>query len=203
MAGGTLASAALAAVAATRPASRATVRMVPSVGLLTARYAALAASSNAPASSAGVSELLPSTARAKPRKICERMTPELPRAPMRLPCDASLAILLTSAACDSFTSSTADCTVSSILVPVLAAQELGEAAAQAAPGHAADAVAAHRRVAGDRGDGGRKHLDAAPLAGLDEGGCGSGGHSKAHGTIHVRTQASVRCCALISSRKVP
>src|SRR4029077_17177680 len=66
----------------------------------------------------GVSELLPSTARAKPRKIWDRMTPELPRAPMRLPCDASLAILLTSAAFDSFTSSTADCSVSSMLVPV-------------------------------------------------------------------------------------
>ena len=78
----------------------------------------MAASSNAAASSAGVSELLPSTARAKPRKIWDRITPELPRAPMRLPCEASLAILLTSAAFDSFTSSTADCRVSSMFVPV-------------------------------------------------------------------------------------
>src|SRR5436309_5303789 len=115
---GTVASGPLAAVAAARPASRATVRIVPSVGLFTARYAALAASSNAAASSAGVSELLPSTARAKPRKIWERITPELPRAPIRLPWDASLAILLTSVAFDSLTSSTADCRVSSMLVPV-------------------------------------------------------------------------------------
>src|SRR3989442_15605883 len=105
---GTVASGLLAAVAAARPASRATVRMVPSVGLFTARYAAFAASSNAAASSPGVSELLPSTARAKPRKIWDRITPELPRAPIRLPCEASLAILLTSAALDSLTSSTAD-----------------------------------------------------------------------------------------------
>src|SRR5437879_3364813 len=115
---GTVASTSLAAAAAARPASRATVRMVPSVGLLTARYAALAASSKASASSLGVSELLPSTALAKPRKICDRITPELPRAPIRLPCEANLAILLTSAAFDSLMSSTADCSVSNMLVPV-------------------------------------------------------------------------------------
>ncbi len=65
-----------------------------------------------------MSELLPSTARAKPRKIWERITPELPRAPIRLPWEASLAILLTSAALDSLTSSTALWSVSSMLVPV-------------------------------------------------------------------------------------
>src|ERR1700730_4384465 len=115
---GTLASDSLAAADAARPASRATVRIVPSVGLLTARYAALAASSKAAASSLGVNELLPSTARAKPRKICDRITPEFPRAPIRLPCDASFAILLTSAAFDSFMSSTADWRVRSMFVPV-------------------------------------------------------------------------------------
>ena len=46
------------------------------------------------------------------------MTPEFPRAPIRLPCDASLAILLTSAAFDSLMSSTADWSVSSMFVPV-------------------------------------------------------------------------------------
>src|SRR5215471_2711473 len=92
--------------------------MVPSVGLFTARYAALAASSNASASSRGVSSDLSWTALAKPRKICERITPELPRAPIRLSWAAIRAILLTSLACESRTCSTADCSVSSMLVPV-------------------------------------------------------------------------------------
>src|SRR6185312_6473088 len=44
--------------------------------------------------------------------------PELPRAPIRLPWEASRAILLTSVACESLMSSTADWRVSSMLVPV-------------------------------------------------------------------------------------
>src|ERR671935_384238 len=59
-----------------------------------------------------------SAAFAKPRKIWERMTPELPRAPIRLPWAAMRAILLTSVALESLMSSTADCSVSSMLVPV-------------------------------------------------------------------------------------
>src|SRR6266851_2955136 len=63
------------------------------------------------------------------------------------------------------------------LVHVLAAQQFGEPVAQAAAGHAADAVAARGRVARDGGDRRREHLDAAPLPGLDErGGGGLGGH---------------------------
>src|SRR5215813_9543947 len=92
--------------------------MVPSVGLFTARYAALAASSKASASSSGVSSDLSWTALAKPRKIWDRITPELPRAPIRLSWAAIRAILLTSVACESRTCSTADCKVSNMFVPV-------------------------------------------------------------------------------------
>src|SRR5260370_718457 len=70
------------------------------------------------ASSRGASELLPSTARAKPRKICGGITPEFPRAPIRLPCEASLAILLTSAVFDCLMSSIADWSVRSMLITV-------------------------------------------------------------------------------------
>src|SRR5215471_9630748 len=46
------------------------------------------------------------------------MTPELPRAPIRLPWAATRAILPTSPAWDSRMSSTADCSVRSMFVPV-------------------------------------------------------------------------------------
>src|ERR1700716_991631 len=54
----------------------------------------------------------------KPRKICERMTPEFPRAPIRAPWLARLAIDERSASSTSRMSSIADCKVSSMLVPV-------------------------------------------------------------------------------------
>src|SRR4030081_356149 len=56
--------------------------------------------------------------RLKPRKICERMTPELPRAPIRAPWLARLAIAERSASSTSRMSSIADCNVRSMLVPV-------------------------------------------------------------------------------------
>src|ERR1700732_1085081 len=54
----------------------------------------------------------------KPRKICERITPEFPRAPMSAPCAARVAIRERSASSTSRMSSTADCKVRSMLVPV-------------------------------------------------------------------------------------
>src|SRR5205807_3688459 len=54
----------------------------------------------------------------KPRRICERMTPEFPRAPMSAPCDARRAVRERSASSTSRMSSTADCKVRSMLVPV-------------------------------------------------------------------------------------
>src|SRR6266581_4399416 len=97
--------------ASTTPASR---RICSWLGVLST-------AERAPAAAAAITLVAlasGSTARAKPRKIWERITPELPRAPMRLPCEASRAILLTSVAFDSLMSSTADCNVSSMLVPV-------------------------------------------------------------------------------------
>ena len=62
--------------------SRMTVSIVPSTGRLTARYAVSLAPRNARLRS---DELTPScrpSTSTKPRTICEKMTPELPRAPM-------------------------------------------------------------------------------------------------------------------------
>ncbi len=69
-----------AALAAT-PTSRATVRIVPSTGRLTPRYATSLAVAKAVARPAGVSSSMSASASAKPRSNCDRMTPELPRAP--------------------------------------------------------------------------------------------------------------------------
>src|ERR1700716_2740088 len=54
----------------------------------------------------------------KPRKIWERMTPEFPRAPISAPCAARLAVRERAASSTSRMSSTADCRVRSMLVPV-------------------------------------------------------------------------------------
>src|SRR5256885_7818933 len=54
----------------------------------------------------------------KPRRICERMTPEFPRAPISAPCEARRAVRERSASSRSRMSSTADCKVRSMLVPV-------------------------------------------------------------------------------------
>src|SRR5438067_4578177 len=79
------------------------------------------------------------------------------------------------------------------LVHVLTPEQLGEAVAEAAAGHPADAIAAGGGVSCDRGHRRRKYLDSAPLPGLDQGGGrftgGWGGHQRAHGTIHVRAEA--------------
>ena len=68
-------------------ASRTTVKIVPSIGLSTAWYAeadaALRASANSVAVLPALAESLPDS----PRRICDKMTPELPRAPMSDPCE--------------------------------------------------------------------------------------------------------------------
>ena len=59
-----------------------TVRIVPSTGCRTPRYAtSLAARSASATAGESIVSAAPSTS-AAPRTICERMTPELPRAPM-------------------------------------------------------------------------------------------------------------------------
>src|SRR2546429_9059986 len=54
----------------------------------------------------------------KPRRICDRITPEFPRAPMSAPCDARRALRERSASSTSRMSSTAACKVRSMVVPV-------------------------------------------------------------------------------------
>jgi hypothetical protein len=66
-------------------ASRTTVRMVPSTGFITAAYAVLVAPLSATASAGASSSAWPLTASAKPFRTCDRMTPELPRAPSSEP----------------------------------------------------------------------------------------------------------------------
>src|ERR1700736_1685670 len=79
------AAAAVAAVAA----SRMTVRMVPSVGFITARYATADASVSARATPFASTVVWPVRPCARPRRICDRITPLLPRAPMSDPCAAA------------------------------------------------------------------------------------------------------------------
>ena len=73
---------ACAAADAAPAASRATVRIVPSTGLAHRRgYATSLAWLSASARSVGVSSVASASACEKPRSSCDRMTPELPRAP--------------------------------------------------------------------------------------------------------------------------
>ena len=92
--------------------------MVPSTGVFTARYAACCPSTTARLKTAVSSELAWPQTSQMPRTIWERMTPELPRAPMSEP-------LVTAAATDGMSvtslcssSSTTARTVSAMLVPV-------------------------------------------------------------------------------------
>src|SRR3984957_15632109 len=78
-----------AAAAAAEAASRTTVRMVPSVGFMTARYATAEASVIARATPLASRWARWADPCAKPRRICERMTPLFPRAPMSEPCAAA------------------------------------------------------------------------------------------------------------------
>src|ERR1700686_5125611 len=82
----TLMSSVVAAVAsAAEAASRMTVRIVPSVGFITARYATADASVIASATPLASRRGRWAAPWAKPRRICERMTPLFPRAPMSDP----------------------------------------------------------------------------------------------------------------------
>ena len=71
--------------------TRATVRMVPSLGFMTALYAVCAPARSAFTSSAASMSSCPSRAEAMPRRIWLRITPELPRAPRSAPRAAALA----------------------------------------------------------------------------------------------------------------
>ena len=64
--------------------SRETVRIVPSVGFITALYAASEPSFKATASSSALHSVLPLRLFDIPLKNCDRITPELPLAPLRV-----------------------------------------------------------------------------------------------------------------------
>ena len=100
--------------------SRRTVRIVPSMGLRTAWKATLTARRKANAILADVTgssaEIRPS---ATPRRICEVMTPELPRAPIREPWVMAPAMASMSASAGRAESSlVTEASVSDMLVPV-------------------------------------------------------------------------------------
>ena len=65
--------------------SRTTVRIVPSTGLPTAPYAPSAAAASAEAKAAPSTDVESATVVEKPRRICDMITPLLPRAPMSEP----------------------------------------------------------------------------------------------------------------------
>ena len=74
-----------AALTAASDASRTTVRIVPSTGRITAWYAASDAAASAAAALAPSMPSASATTLDTPRRICDRITPELPRAPMSDP----------------------------------------------------------------------------------------------------------------------
>ncbi len=106
----TSAESAAAAVAA------ATVRMVPSTGRRTALYAASAPRRSASARSRASTDSSGANTSPKDRRICDTMTPELPRAPINEPCERARHTSGMTAASPS--SSQTDCSVSAKLVPV-------------------------------------------------------------------------------------
>ncbi len=71
--------------AAPSPAARATVWMVPSTGRRTACRAASLAAVRACDNTGADTSSAPASTPVKPRSSCERITPELPRAPMSEP----------------------------------------------------------------------------------------------------------------------
>ena len=92
--------------------------IVPSTGRLTARYAVSLAPRNARLRSDELTpSCVPSTS-TKPRTICEKITPEFPRAPISAARVTSLATASLSAAVDASSASTIERSVNTRLVPV-------------------------------------------------------------------------------------
>ena len=97
---------------------RETVSIVPSLGFMTALYAASVPVLSACARSVASISSAPASARENPRRICERMTPELPRAPRSEPSEAAAATSATVSPLHSLISLTAPCMVMNMFVPV-------------------------------------------------------------------------------------
>ena len=106
------------AAATASDTSRITVRIVPSAGFVTALYAAAEASSSPAARLLGVTSVAPSTPRASPPMICERITPEFPRAPMSAPCDMAASTAPAAGSAQRSASSIVERIVRYMLVPV-------------------------------------------------------------------------------------
>ena len=108
-----------AAALASSAAPRATVRMVPSTGRITASRASLSAMVRASGSSRGpgrpVEQLRPSE---MPRSSWDRMTPELPRAPISEPWAMARQVASRSGESRASSSSVTDSRVRAMLVPV-------------------------------------------------------------------------------------
>ncbi len=97
-------------------AVRTTVRIVPSTGRRTAWYAASVARRRPATRSRPDASSSSENVSASPRRICERITPELPRAPMSDPCETARQISVIPSAESS--SPTTDSSVSAMFVPV-------------------------------------------------------------------------------------
>ena len=96
-----------------------TVRIVPSTGLRTAWKATSTARANAASIVAVETSSASAQPSHKPRRICEVMTPEFPRAPMRAPVVMARRTSATPAFAGSFAMlSTTDFSVSDMFVPV-------------------------------------------------------------------------------------
>ncbi|OQA70780.1 MAG: hypothetical protein BWY35_02396 [Firmicutes bacterium ADurb.Bin248] len=98
--------------------TRATVRIVPSLGFMTALYAVSAPERSALMSKAQSMSSAPSIARAQPRSIWLNMTPEFPRAPFRAPRAIAFAMSPTLIAGFCCISLTAEVIVCDMFVPV-------------------------------------------------------------------------------------
>ena len=99
--------------------SRSTVRMVPSTGLRTAWNATSTAWENAESMLSAFTASCPTLPSHRPRRICDVMTPELPRAPMRAPVVMALRISAPPAPMGRFARfSTTVSSVSDMFVPV-------------------------------------------------------------------------------------
>ena len=99
-------------------APRATVRIVPSFGFITALYAVSTALSKLSASTAASSVSCSRATLVNPRRSCERITPELPRAPRSDPVEMLLQTAVMSSRSVFSTSAAADMIVIVMLVPV-------------------------------------------------------------------------------------
>ena len=106
-----------AAAWAPSAASRTTVRIVPSIGRNTDKYAAAEAALSASATFAPVPSRAPFSVPTSPRRIWLRMTPLLPRAPIRLPWLMALQVGSSPWSAPSSSATTAS-SVRAILVPV-------------------------------------------------------------------------------------